>query len=99
MEKICAKIRWLSAKEGGRKERLPDGCRYFPTIILKCDPTQTHWSTEFVVAPISADGISRIKFSLLIDNPETRVVENQLTKGTEFVFCEGARIVAVGIVI
>ena len=51
------------------------------------------------MAPISADGISRIKFSLLIDNPETRVVENQLTKGTEFVFCEGARIVAVGIVI
>ena len=99
MKKIYARIRWLSAEEGGRKERLPEGCRYFPTIIQKRDSTHTHWSIELIVAPINSNGTSQIIFSLLMDNAETHTVENSLIKGTEFVFCEGAQIVAIGVVI
>ena len=98
MKEIPAVIKWLSAKEGGRKKALDIGVKYFPTITLDEDSLHTHWSVSFTTMPINLDGSSKISFCLLIDNDATRSIEELLVAGTKFCFCEGSKVVAKGIV-
>jgi len=96
MRKAFADIRWISYSEGGRKTLPQLGAMYYPHILVDQITESQSWSVCFLITPVSHDSISRITFSMLIENEETSRFFSKLCVGMEFKLLEGDTIVAIG---
>ena len=96
-----AKIKWLSAEEGGRKIPVPvvsaeqDNNRYCPLIIFpNAIMSSEGWSADIYVQSQINKYESMIKISYLSENAPFELLQEEAT----FELFEGNRLVATGII-
>jgi len=91
---VRAKLKWLSAEEGGRKLPMAINTKYCPRIVFPDSPTRNgeEWSAEIYILSQVDKLISIANLSYLVDSAPFELLQ----EGREFNLVEGGRLVATG---